>query len=107
MEIFGIINCDKCRLAQKALDVSAITDVKRVQIPKDILLKAFSTFGDKLLNRSSTTWRTLDPAEKEKNPLELIKKYPTLMKRPLIKDKNGELFLGWSEDIKTALMGKG
>ena len=107
MEIFGIINCDKCRLAQKALDVSEITDVKRMQIPEDILLKAFSTFGEKLLNRSSATWRTLDPAEKEQSPLELIKKYPTLMKRPLIKDKNGELFLGWSEDIKTALMGKG
>jgi len=106
MEIFGIINCDKCRLARKALDVSEITDVKRMQIPEDILLKAFSTFGEKLLNRSSTTWRTLDPAEKEQHPLELIKKYPTLMKRPLIKDKSGELFLGWSEDIRTALMGK-
>ena len=106
MEIFGIINCDKCRLARKALCVSEITDVKRVQIPEDILLKAFSTFGEKLLNRSSTTWRTLDPAEKEQHPLELIKKYPTLMKRPLIKDKSGELFLGWSEDIRMALMGK-
>ena len=106
MEIFGIINCNKCRLARKALGVSKITDVKRVQIAEDILLKAFSTFGKKLLNRSSTTWRTLDPAEKEKNPLELIKKYPTLMKRPLIKNKNGELFLGWSEDIRMALLGK-
>jgi hypothetical protein len=28
------------------------------------------------------------------------------MKRPLIKNKNGELFLGWSEDIRMALMGK-
>ena len=93
-------------MARKALGVSEITDVKRVQIPEDILLTAFSTFGEKLLNRSSTTWRTLDPAEKEQNPLELIKKYPTLMKRPLIKDKNGELFLGWSEDIRMALMGK-
>ena len=92
MKIFGLKNCDKCCLAATVLDVANITDVKRIQIHDEILRRAFSKFGEKLVNRRSTTWRGLDHIEQQENPMELLKKYPTLMKRPLIKTQDGQLF---------------
>ena len=41
MKIFGLKNCDKCCLAATVLDVANITDVKRIQIPDEILLEHF------------------------------------------------------------------
>ena len=103
MKIFGLKNCDKCRSAAKVLEVFDIIDVKKTQISDEILNDAFSNFGEQLVNRQSTTWRGLDPIEQRANTMELLKKYPTLMKRPLIRTKEGQLFLGWTEEVKAAL----
>ena len=101
MEIYGLKNCDKCRMAHKALDGYDIIDVKNVPISDEILQAAFLTFGEKLINRNSTTWRGMNDTEKRETPLALLRKYPTLMKRPLIKTAEGRLFIGWSEAIKS------
>ncbi len=103
MEIYGLKNCDKCRTARKALNLSNIIDISKEPIPQELLQAAFSTFGENLINRSSTTWRGLSGIEKDAAPLVLLKKYPKLMKRPLIKTAEGQLFIGWSEDIKLAV----
>ena len=103
MKIFGLKNCNKCRSAAKELEVSSIIDVKRTQVPEEILSKAFSDFGERLVNRHSATWRSLDPVEQQANPMELLKKYPTLMKRPLIRTREGQLFLGWTDSVRAAL----
>ena len=104
MEIYGLKNCDKCRRACRALSLSNIIDIKNEPIPKELLQAAFLTFGEQLINRRSTTWRGLSDIEKGSAPLALLKKYPKLMKRPLIKTAGGQLFIGWTEDAKSALI---
>ena len=103
MKIFGLKNCDKCRSAAKTLQVSDIIDVKKTQLPEEILKEAFFNFGEKLVNRKSNTWKRLDTNELQANPMELLRKYPTLMKRPLIRTQEGQLFLGWTKEVKSAL----
>ena len=104
MEIYGLKNCDKCRMARRALNLSNIIDIKNGPISEELLQAAFLTFGEQLINRSSTTWRGLSDIEKGSAPLALIKKFPKLMKRPLIKTAGGQLFIGWTEDVKSALI---
>ena len=104
MEIYGLKNCDKCRRACRALSLSNIIDIKNEPIPKELLQAAFLTFGEQLINRRSTTWRGLSDIEKGSAPLALLKKYPKLIKRPLIKTAAGQLFIGWTEDAKSALI---
>ena len=104
MEIYGLKNCDKCRRAGRALNLSKIIDIKNEPIPEQLLQAAFLTFGGQLINRSSTTWRGLSDIEKGYAPLALLKKYPKLMKRPLIKTAEGQLFIGWTEDVRSALI---
>ena len=105
MEIYGLKNCDKCRMARKALKLSNIIDVKKEPIPEELLQAAFSYFGEKLINRNSITWRGLGNIEKDETSLVLLKKYPELVKRPLIKTAAGQLFIGWTEEIKSARIG--
>ena len=62
----------------------------------------FSTFGDSLLNKKSISWKKLSEHERNKNLLDLIIAYPTLMKRPVI-DLGTELVLGWNPKKLTAL----
>ena len=104
MEIYGLKNCDKCRRARRALNLSDIVDIKNEPIPEELLQAAFLIFGGQLINRSSTTWRELSDIEKGSAPLALLKKYPKLMKRPLIKTAGEQLFIGWTEDVKSALI---
>ena len=104
MEIYGLKNCDKCRMARRALNLSNIIDIKNEPISQELLQAAFLTFGEQLINRSSTTWRALSDNEKGSDPLTLLKQYPKLMKRPLIKTTGGQLFIGWNEDVRSAVM---
>ena len=103
MKIFGLKNCDKCRAAQKALSAECIFDIKKNPIPTSILKEAYETYGAALLNRNSTTWRSLNLSERDQDQLSLMKKYPTLIKRPLIKTEDGRLFSGWNDRIKETI----
>ncbi|MEM6309899.1 MAG: ArsC/Spx/MgsR family protein [Pseudomonadota bacterium] len=104
MRIFGLKNCDTCRKASKALPQATLIDIRDVPLDAALLNAAFTQFGDALLNTRSTTWRGLDNAEKARAPLELLQAHPALMKRPLIEDAAGTLFLGWTKDTQAALM---
>jgi len=96
--IYGLKNCDTCRKALKALPDATLVDVRADGIPQELLAKAYETFGEKLLNTRSTTWRGLDETQRTLPPLDLIAVHPALMKRPLI--AAGEtLFLGWTADM--------
>jgi arsenate reductase-like glutaredoxin family protein len=63
------------------------------------LNEALKIFGEKLINKSSTTWRKLDTETREQKPLDIIRLNPKVMKRPLVQLKSGELLLG-SEALK-------
>jgi arsenate reductase len=102
MIIYGLKNCDTCRKAVKALPEASLQDVREAPVPGDTLSAALATFGDALMNTRSTTWRNLPEGERGGAPLDLIRRHPALMKRPLI-DAGGTLYLGWGKDVQAAL----
>jgi arsenate reductase len=103
MRLFGLKNCDTCRKALKSLPDARFIDVRSDGVPEELLVSALDQFGDALLNTRSTTWRGLDQNERAAPPLDLLKKHPTLMKRPLIESQDGQLFLGWTAEVRSAL----
>ncbi len=103
MKIYGIKNCDTCRKAVKALGAD-LHDVRDNPLSVDALEKFHAAFGAALINTRSTTWRNLDETQRKEDPIALLQKHPTLMKRPVI-ERDGELFLSWSKDVQAALLG--
>ncbi len=102
--VYGIKTCDTCRKALKALPNPEFVDIRNEGLPESLLTRAAETFGAALLNTRSTTWRALDPAERDRPMLDLLKDHPLLMKRPLI--VSGEdLYLGWTDTTRGALLG--
>ena len=95
MIFYGLKNCDACKLLLKSRPHFKLIDVSLTPVPDDILMEAIAKFGDTLVNKRSTTWRSLDSKTREKKPEEIIKLYPKVMKRPLIKLETGELTLGF------------
>lgn len=107
MNIYGLKNCDKCRSALKAFKhaghMVTFIDVRVDGISLDILSKFYKEFGNELINNRSTTWRELPEDDRKLNPLDLLLKYPTVMKRPVI-DNNGNLQLGWNKLTEKMLL---
>ncbi len=63
--------------------------------------------GERLINRSSTTWRNLSAADKARaatDTVGLVLDYPALIKRPVI-DAAGRIFCGLSAEVQAALRG--
>jgi arsenate reductase len=102
VQIYGLKNCDTCRKAAKALPQAELVDIREHPLPDATLVAAHEQFGDMLLNTRSTTWRNLPEAERQADPLDLIRRHPALMKRPLI-DDGGTLYLGWGPDVQAPL----
>lgn len=100
--LYGLKNCDTCRKAMKALKEINFIDVREKGVPAPVLARAHAQFGDALLNTRSTTWRALAAAERDAPPLDLLVKYPALMKRPLIV-AGDQMYLGWGADTQAAL----
>ena len=100
--IYGIKNCDKCRNAIRYLEGRAnFHDVRKVELPNEKLNFFIDMFGERILNTRSKTWKALDEDEKKFSILDLLKQFPTLMKRPLIESSDHpKPTIGWTEDIK-------
>ena len=94
MIIYGLKNCDACKAILKAKPDFELIDVSITPVPEDVLKKAIEIFGEKLINKRSTTWRKLEIETREKRPQEIIRLHPKVMKRPLVKLNSGELSLG-------------
>jgi len=95
LRVYGIKNCDSCRKARRYLDTKNI-DYRFIDLrqepPQPGQVKAWlAIVGEqRLLNRRSTSWRTLPEQEKvpvgqlsEQHLIALICQHPTLIKRPL------------------------
>ena len=107
MKIYGLKNCDKCRLASKTLlnsgqEVSFI-DVRSDGISLKLVENFYSIFGVELVNKRSTTWRSLSLSEQKQDPIELLIKYPALMKRPII-SYNDKFELGWNKEVENRIL---
>ncbi|MDP6163024.1 MAG: Spx/MgsR family RNA polymerase-binding regulatory protein [Candidatus Thioglobus sp.] len=99
--IYGIKNCDTVKKALKFLINHSISYEFIDYREKPISQKQYEGFKkavgiEVLVNRRSTTYRSLSENEKQSIDFELISKYPTLIKRPvLIKDE--KVVVGFNE----------
>lgn len=98
MILYGIPTCDTCRKAIFALRAAGrevtMRDVRAAPLSPEEIAGFLAVFGDKLVNRASTTWRALPEAERLRPAADLLAAHPALMKRPLIVDA-GRMTLGW------------
>ena len=110
MRFFGLKSCDTCRKAQKALLAAGhtpeVTDVRADGLTDADIAMIVERFGDGAINRSSTTWRGLDEAEKTLAPEALLRAHPTLLKRPVIVTEDG-MTIGWKPDVQARYLGAG
>ncbi|RWR08389.1 arsenate reductase family protein [Paenirhodobacter populi] len=102
MILYGIPTCDTCRKAKKALEAAGqdvtFRDVRAEPLTADEIGTFLAAFGDRLVNRASTTWRGLSEMERAETPEALLAAHPALMKRPILQSGD-RLTLGW--DAKT------
>lgn len=108
MIIYHLKSCDTCRKAIKTLkaaghDLTSV-DVRADGVDQATLERFEAGLGyEALVNKKSTTWRSLSDAEKSgltrETAIALLLEHPTLMKRPVI-DVNGTLTLGWTKDVQ-------
>ncbi|OUS04550.1 arsenate reductase [Rhodobacterales bacterium 52_120_T64] len=107
MQLYGLKTCDSTRLALKTLREAgqevAYIDVRNDGMPADLLTKFLTIFGEKLVNKRSTTWRGLSDSERAGDSLALLLAHPTLMKRPVIR-VGEDIYLGWGKDVQMALI---
>jgi arsenate reductase (glutaredoxin) len=109
-KLFGLKNCDTCKKALKDLEASGaapeFVDIRAEADLKSLLPRWIAAAGEKLVNRSSTTWRGLSDADKARasgSSLEgLLLGNPTLIKRPVI-EAGDEILIGWSAETKARL----
>lgn len=108
MRFFGLKTCDTCRKALKALSEAGITpeviDVRADGVDAGDRAAMVAAFGDKVINRASTTWRGLSEDEKARDPADLIAAHPTLIKRPVI-EADGRWHQGWSKAVQAEFLG--
>ena len=104
--VYGIPNCDTVK---KTLDWYKIKniqvdffDYKKFGIQPEKLAEWCIAVGwEVLLNKKSTTWRSLPVGEQqlvnnEKVAIQLMVQYPSIIKRPVI-EMNGKIMVGLNE----------
>ncbi|MEE2691131.1 MAG: ArsC/Spx/MgsR family protein [Pseudomonadota bacterium] len=111
--LYGLKTCDTCRKAVgdlKAAKKSVVFhDVRDEGVTKKQLEAWAGAVGwEKLLNKASTTWRSLPDADKadvgKAKAIRLMADNPTLIKRPVIERGPTQVFVGWSADVQKAVL---
>ena len=99
MLIYGLKNCDKCRAARKVLQNADFIDIRDCPFSRMEIISLIDNYGENIINKKSTTWRSLSEMDKQLSTVDLLEEYPALFKRPLIKDYNENYSFGWTADI--------
>lgn len=102
VEIWGLPACDTCRKARAALPGARFRDIRAEPLDAAEITTLLDRFGDKALNRASTTWRGLSDLEKADAPADLLARHPALMKRPVFL-RGAEMYLGFTPAVRAAL----
>ena len=106
VKIFGIKNCDMMKKAMRWLDSNDIEyefhDYKKEGVDSELLKRWCGLIPwNTLLNTRGTTWRKLSKSERsnvgEEKACELMMAYPSLVKRPVLVDGYGQVYVGFSE----------
>ena len=105
LTLYGLPTCDTCRKARKALEGAghAVTfrDVRMDPLTDAEWAPLLAEFGDRLVNKSSTTFRGLNDFTKAAEAEDQLRAHPALMKRPVIVGQ-GRMSLGWDADAQAA-----
>jgi len=106
IHFYGIPNCDSVRKARAWLDAKGLAyefhDFKKEGVDQDRLRSWVEAVGwEVLLNRKGTTFRNLEPAQKEnldaEKAIRLMDAQPTTIKRPVI-ECDGAVLVGVDVD---------
>ena len=115
--LYGLNNCDTCRKARKWLDRFGIAhefvDYRDQRQSPETLVAWKERLGgwEAMVNKSSTTWRTLP--ENRKSPGSdaewklLLKEYPQLVRRPVVVTDDGAITQGFSDNAFKLRFGVG
>lgn len=109
-KLFGLKSCDTCKKALRELEAAGVApefvDIRAEADLAALLPRWIAAAGDRLVNRSSTTWRGLSDEDKARatgSSLEgLLLGHPTLIKRPVI-ETGSDILVGWTPDVKARL----
>lgn len=104
--LYGLSTCETCKKARNWLARHKVphefVDYREHPIPAAALKNYASAVGgwEKLVNRSSMTWRSLPEARKtpRSDPewTLLIKEHPALVRRPLVVTADGDVSVGFT-----------
>ena len=103
--VYGIQHCDTVAAACKWLEERGVVfefhDLRKEHLDARTLETWIERLGrDRLLNKSSATWRTLDSTQRtlieSGNPVPVLIANPTLIKRPVLVGDDGLLHNGFS-----------
>lgn len=104
--VYGIPNCDTIKKTldwykKKNIQVD-FYDYKKQGVKKEKLIEWCKEVGwQLLLNKKSTTWRSLSSADQqlvtnEKVAVKLMMEYPSIIKRPVV-EMNNKIIVGYNE----------
>lgn len=106
--VYGLKSCDTCRKARKWLDAQGIdyrfVDYRAEPVQTATLKQWARRLGDwdKLVNKSSASWRILSDARKQPGSdtawTRLIGEFPTLVRRPVLVLEDGSVSVGFSAE---------
>ena len=109
MTLYGIAHCDRCRAARRWLTTHDLehvfhdlrADGLETERVKDWMTRIGLTA---LVNRRSTSWRALTEAERQAlsapdSAVALIRRQPTLLRRPLLETDDGRLIQGFTAEL--------
>ena len=115
--LYGLDSCDACRKARNWLqrfDVPhAFVDYRAQRVPPATLKDWATQLGgwEKLVNKSSTTWRQLPDARKSPGSdpewTLLIREHPALVRRPVLVGDDGTVSVGFSDNAYKLRFGRG
>ena len=107
MILYGISTCDTCKKALKALEAAGrdvtFRDIRAQPLSEAEIDKIVLEFGDRAVNKQSTTYRGFNDFLKASDPEAQIAAQPAVMKRPVI-DADGKFYLGWDDAVQAALL---
>lgn len=107
MILFGIPTCDSCKKALKALEADGhdvrFRDVRAAPLSEDEIALIVREFGDRVINKQSTTYRSFSDFLKMSEPEAQIAAQPTVMKRPVI-HAGDAWYLGWDDEVQSRLL---
>ncbi len=114
-KLYGLKRCSTCVKAQAWMGQHVLPfefiDYRDHPVAPETLAQWVQALGgwEKLINRASTSWRTLSDAEKAvctpQGYLDLIAASPTLVKRPVLVKPDGTVAVGFSDKKYSELLG--